>query len=487
MNDFLSFRHAVGSILCGLLIIVSLNGCGGSGGGDAAGSAQGSLTFKLSIADSAARQVSMKNSERELSEFPCETQLIETIEAEVIENETAVAEARFNCEDHQGTINNVPVGSNLKLDVFARDAEDTAIFIGSVDKLTVTGGKTTDAGTIELRQITDRAPVLDPIANKSVDENQLLTISLSSRDPDADNLTFSALQILENGETADLPVGASLTDNLDGTAIFQWKTNYGDSGYYKIIFIVNDNSTLSPGPLSDSESIIITVGDKNRPPELNPIGARTVTAGEILQFTISANDPDVDNILTFNAENLPKGATITQNPGRTAIFQWQTQYTETQNDTGNYSVNFKVTDNGDPIQSDSELVAISVKRNEPPQISYDLAETSDGSRYPDEKDGVPTFEVEAGETLEIIITASDPNANDILTFLDPEGSPPSANFNDNQDRTARFTWTSPPFGDAVYGENDRVVYDVTFKVKDNWPLNSVVSGNIRVTAYEPNQ
>ena len=185
MNGLSSFRHAVGSILCGLLIIVSLNGCGGSGGGDE-GSAQGSLTFKLSIADSAAQQASASNSERELSELACGAGewAIKIIEAEVIKNETTVGEARFICEDHQGTINNVPAGSNLKLDVFARDAEDTAIFIGSADKLTVTGGKTTDAGTIELRQIINRAPVLDPIGNKSLDENQLLTINLSARDPD---------------------------------------------------------------------------------------------------------------------------------------------------------------------------------------------------------------------------------------------------------------------------------------------------------------
>jgi hypothetical protein len=374
MNGVFDFRRLSGSMAAGLLAMVLLSGCGGGGSGSGeAGSNQGALALRIALANPSAAPGE--------SEFPCEAESVATVEAEVLENETTVAEGGpWACTAHEGTINDVPAGSGLKVVAYARDKDGLAIFAGEVDNITVVAGETTDAGTIILRQIIDRAPVLDPIGNKSVDENQLLTINLIAGDPDEDRLTFSAFQILD-GTTAELPAGASLTDNSNGTAIFQWKPDYGQSGVYTILFQVEDDSNLNPGPLSDSKSSTISVGNVNQTPVLAPIGNKNVTLvydGECncwtaeLTFPISASDKDASDILSITAENMPKYADplppTVYDPACNCwktTFRWEAKsYTEGRDDTGAHQVTFKVADSGTPSIVSSETITITVNKEE---------------------------------------------------------------------------------------------------------------------------
>jgi hypothetical protein len=94
------------------------------------------------------------------------------------------------------------------------------------------------------------APVLAPIGPQSVTEGETLVIEVTASDPDDDPLNFP--------QPADLPDGASFTDNGDNTATFTWATGYFDSFYspYTLTFEVFDDQ--SPA-LSDSETVTITV------------------------------------------------------------------------------------------------------------------------------------------------------------------------------------------------------------------------------------
>jgi hypothetical protein len=372
MNDLSSFRQACVSILVGLVIIVTLHGCGGSGGGEA-GSGRGSLAFKLSLADSAARPTLASNSERELAELACDTQLIETIEAEVLHNGQIVAEGGpWNCTDHQGTIDGVPAGAGLKLVVYAMNEDQKAVFKGSIDGLSVTGGKATDAGTILLERLTNRPPVLNPIGNRIVNENESLTINISASDLDGDNLTFTAA-LLKNGERTSLPPGAVLNATGNMTAQFQWTPGLQASDNYQILFtvtddgfVVMDDSTHKPEPLNDSEPINIAVGDVPIPPELAPIGNKIITVGDLLQFDITATDPDEVGDLPFYADKMPANAVLTPIGYQsgcncwTATFKWQTvnNLELEQDDTGSYPVTFRVADSSK--QEDSEQIQIQV-------------------------------------------------------------------------------------------------------------------------------
>jgi len=183
----------------------------------------------------------------------------------------------------------------------------------------------------------NQPPVLDPIGSKSVDEGSLLSFTLTATDPDGDGLTFSA---------SNVPTGASFNPS---SRVFSWTPAFGDSGNYNVTFTVTDDG--SPAE-SDSEVVTISVGNVNRPPVLGSIGSKSVDEGNRLTFTISASAPDGD-ILTYSASNLPSGANF--NSG-TRTFSW----TPAIGDAGNYNVQFTVTDNGSPPESDLEIVTITV-------------------------------------------------------------------------------------------------------------------------------
>ncbi|MBU1643912.1 MAG: tandem-95 repeat protein [Nanoarchaeota archaeon] len=89
--------------------------------------------------------------------------------------------------------------------------------------------------------------ILEPIGNKEVYETEVLEFNIKATEPGA-SLTFSV---------DNLPSGADLIDNGDGTAAFFWIPNENQQGLYLVTFKVTD------GTLEDSETIMITVKEKN--------------------------------------------------------------------------------------------------------------------------------------------------------------------------------------------------------------------------------
>ena len=79
------------------------------------------------------------------------------------------------------------------------------------------------------------------------------------------------------------------------------------------------------------------MGEVNLPPVLAPIGNKSVDEQTLLQFTVTARDPDLPaNTLTLAADGLPAGATF--DPA-TGMFAWTP--TEAQG-PGSYDVTFTV-------------------------------------------------------------------------------------------------------------------------------------------------
>jgi hypothetical protein len=180
-------------------------------------------------------------------------------------------------------------------------------------------------------------PVLDPIGDRGVDVGENLQIVVTATDPNpGDMLTFT---------TSVLPDDASF-DPV--THIFDWTPSSVQEGLHEITFTVTDDGEPQK---EDSETITITVG--NLPPDLNPIGDRTVDVGELLEFTVTATDPNPDDMLTFTTSVLPDGASF--NPD-THIFEW----TPTAVQGGLHEITFTVTDNGDPNLDDWETIFITV-------------------------------------------------------------------------------------------------------------------------------
>jgi hypothetical protein len=181
------------------------------------------------------------------------------------------------------------------------------------------------------------APVLSPIGPKTVNELSTLSFTAMASDSDlpAQTLTFS------------LGLGAPSGSSITSAGAFTWApTEAQGPGSYVVRIIVSD------GSLTDYEDITITVNEVNLPPVLGPIGPKTINEGALLQFTITASDPDIPTqTLTYSASNLPPGATF--NP-TTHVFSWQT----TSGQAGVYpNVHFEVSDGG---LTDSEDITITV-------------------------------------------------------------------------------------------------------------------------------
>ena len=240
-------------------------------------------------------------------------------------------------------------------------------------------------------------PVLDLVGNMTLNETETVMIDPDATDPDGDTLYFSC-------NRTDL-----FTDFDPVTGTGNWTPDYGDAGTYPIDFGVSDGE----GGI-DNETIEITVLDANRPPVLDQIGDRAIDENSLLEFTVTATDPD-GNVLAYSASNLPDGAAFNPN---TRTFSW----TPTYDQSGTYpDIQFKVSDGE---LSDWENITITVNNtNRPPVLDHIGDKT-----------------VNETDLLEFTINATDPDA-DVLAYT-ASNLPDGASFNPY---TRTFSWT-PTFG-----------------------------------------
>ncbi|HRS10160.1 MAG TPA: putative Ig domain-containing protein [Sedimentisphaerales bacterium] len=101
-------------------------------------------------------------------------------------------------------------------------------------------GRSQDSETITITVTNvNRAPTLSPIGDRSVDENQALTFSVSASDPDGDSITYSA---------TGLPSGANFANGS-----FRWTPASSQVGSHAVTFVASDGSS------QDSETVTIFV------------------------------------------------------------------------------------------------------------------------------------------------------------------------------------------------------------------------------------
>jgi hypothetical protein len=196
----------------------------------------------------------------------------------------------------------------------------------------------------------NRPPVLAPIGDKSVGEDDMLSFTVSASDADGDAITYSA---------QNLPSGAAFAGQT-----FNWTPAYNQSGTYQVTFIASD------GQAQDSETITISVENVNRAPVLNSIGNKSVHANDPLSFSVDATDADNDPI-QYSAQGLPSGATFaSQN------FNW----TPSPSQAGSYSVTFVASDGR---SQDSEAITVTVYTEDklPPSVT-NCSPASDSIQVP---------------------------------------------------------------------------------------------------------
>jgi hypothetical protein len=279
------------------------------------------------------------------------------------------------------------------------------------------------------------APVLAAIGPRNVNEGLVLNFGVSATDADGTTPSLSA----EN-----LPLNATFTNNGNGTGTFNFAPDFTQAGVYNVLFIASD------GVLADSESVAITVNNVNRAPILAAIGPRNVNEGLVLNFGVSASDPDA-TVPSLLAENLPLNATFVDNGNGTGTFNFAPDFTQ----AGVFNVRFIASDGA---LADSELVAITVDNvNRAPVLA-----------------AIGPQSVNEGAALNLPVSATDPDAT--APTLVAENLPLNATFTDNGNGTGAFVF-NPGFAQAG-------VYNVRFIASDGALADSEL---VAITVNDINQ
>ncbi|WP_164997930.1 PGF-pre-PGF domain-containing protein [Methanolobus psychrotolerans] len=251
-------------------------------------------------------------------------------------------------------------------------------------------------------------PVLEVIGDRSVNENSLLTFTLSAHDSDGDSLVFSA---------SGLPTGSNLDNS---TGLFQWAPTYNQSGSYLTQFVVSDGSYI------DSEYITIVVNNVNRLPVFSSIADTTVYENELLSLVLEASDPD-DDLLVFS-KNVEFGV-LQDN-----VFTWVPDYDA----QGDHIITFTVNDGSSSVTQTVRITVLNVNRN---PVLFSISDTS----------------VLQKEPVTIQLNGFDEDG-DILTYSCISSLPNGASFDTT---TGLFQWTNT---------DTSGIYFIVFGVNDSFTL-----------------
>jgi VCBS repeat-containing protein len=199
------------------------------------------------------------------------------------------------------------------------------------------------------------APVLNAIADQTIDEEVLFNLGASAIDPDnpANALTYSL-------DTA--PAGMTI-DPLTGS--ISWTPAETDGpGDHPVTVRVVDDGTPS---LSHTISFSVHVNEVNIEPVIDAIGNKMVDENTLLTFDANASDVDLPaNGLTFSLVSAPAGASIDPSTG---VFSWVPSEAQGGNPNSQYVFTVRVTDDGSPAMSDEEQITVTVNEvNSPPVL-----------------------------------------------------------------------------------------------------------------------
>lgn len=255
-----------------------------------------------------------------------------------------------------------------------------------------------------LTLIHNKPPVIYPLQDMTVAENQQIQFKIRGYDPDDNPISFSA---------NFLPEGAVFNEK-DTTVT--WTPSFEQSGKYEGLILVATEKTQSK--LFSRDTVTITVTNTNRAPALPITGNYVVDENKPLAFKINRpSDPDVEDEgkLKVSLLNPPTGSTFN---GDSLSFSWIPTYEQ----SGSYTLNFEVRDAGG--LTDVKQTTLTVNHVNRPPIFADLK---------------PSFTGDENKEIRFAISATDLDKED-AGKLDYAAFdlPPGAAF----DKTSQtITWT----------------------------------------------
>ncbi len=178
------------------------------------------------------------------------------------------------------------------------------------------------------------------------EEGSLVEFTAIAIDPEDKALTITF-------ESEDIPDTVLFTDNGDGTATFHWETTFEDSGSYIATF------TLFNGDITVSVDVPITIAEVGRAPVW--VDVPESVAGEedeLIEFTVVGKHPDNKALtISYSSDDLPEAALFADNFDGSGTFTWW----PTDEDIGNYTASFTLSDGELSVTVDVPIVVIEVE------------------------------------------------------------------------------------------------------------------------------
>ena len=285
----------------------------------------------------------------------------------------------------------------------------------------------TNSFTVTVNEV-NTAPVLTAPATQTINELATLVVTNLATDADipANILTF---------QLVSKPTGMTITTN---TGVITWTPTeaQGPSSNWVTVAVFDNGTPI----LSATQSFAVLVKEVNVAPVLPVLGQQTAIEGNLFTLNVAATDEDIPaNALTYTLLFPPAGVSISSN----GVVSW----TPTQLQApATHTLKVKVTDyNPDAVNAqqlsatNSYLVRV-LPINHPPRLGP-----------------VASWMVDEMRLLTSTITATDPDAGDVLRFSLGAGAPAGAAIDP---ATGVFTWTPTE-------QQGPGTYTVTVTVTDN--------------------
>lgn len=177
----------------------------------------------------------------------------------------------------------------------------------------------------------NKAPVIAAIPDQISEQGDSVYLSIPANDPDGDSLFFYV---------------TGLPDSLQMDSIGNISGFVHDSvGVYAIQVIVRDNGRPTPDTALMDFNWEVIPPIPNFPPVLDAIADQSNEAFETVSLVVSAQDPDLEDSISFEAFNLPPGLSMDSRSGLISG--------TLEDQPANYEVLLIASDNGEPIERDS--------------------------------------------------------------------------------------------------------------------------------------
>ncbi len=229
---------------------------------------------------------------------------------------------------------------------------------------------------VENSQGQDKPAIVDiQLTPAIIQEGNLITMAVKASDLDGDTLTFAYSDLfieINRYQEGNLWVSEAV-----------WQTGAGSKGHYNITVTATDSSSLS-----DTEGVLVNVGNFNHPPVLIPVADITANEGELVVINPFATDSDNDTITYYYSFPFDSSG------------KWLTSY----DDAGTYTLQVTASDGIDTVFTETKVTVNNTNR--PPQPVLTLSK----------------YTVKPDEVFDISLSASDPDADSMSFSLQKDGT-----------------------------------------------------------------